>query len=95
MLTLTEHYELAAMAVDAGIQRYEQSRNPDGDRVSKGKAERLLKQYGKQAVLLQRWTDAGLLRPVKHGEKQNSPVYYSLAAIKGLLYASAVKRAFD
>ncbi len=79
------------MAVDAGIQKYEQGLHPAGDTLSKSEAERFLVMRGMRSTMLQKWTDAGLLNPVKKGERQNSKVVYSLADIKNVMFATEVK----
>lgn len=90
-ITLERLKDLCALAVDAGIQKYEQGRHPDSDTLSKSEAERFLIMRGIRSAMLQRWTDAGLLNPVKNGERQNSKVLYSLADIKNVMFAVELK----
>ncbi len=90
-ITLDELQELLACAVDAGLQKFEQGRNPNGDRIRRGEAERFLRMRGLKPVMLKRWTDARLLTAVKTGERQNSPTYYSFADIKRVLATEKLK----
>ena len=66
-------------AVDAGVQKYVRSCDPDCDYVKQGEAKRYLQRLGFKAAMLQRWVDGGLLTPVKTGDAQNASVIYSLA----------------
>lgn len=91
-ITLERLKDLCAMAVAAGIQKHEQGMHPDYDIVCKNEAERFLRRNGIRPAMLQIWTDAGLLTPVKNGEKRNSRVYYSLADIRNAMFVVEVKR---
>lgn len=92
-ITLERLKELCETAVAAGIQKYEQGLHPDYDIVCKNEAERFLRRNGVRPTMLQAWTDAGLLTPVKDGEKRNSRVNYSLADIKNAMFVAELKRA--
>lgn len=78
-------------AVDAGVQRYMKSVEPDADWVKLSEAKRYVKRLGYKPVMVQRWTDARLLTPIKTGERQNSSVRYSLADIKTLISSLKLK----
>lgn len=90
-VSLQDLQQLISYAVDAGIQKYEQGRNPQGDRIRKGEAEKFVMRCGFQPVMLQKWTDARLLTSVKAGERQNAPTFYSLAEIKGVIASIKLK----
>ena len=79
------------LAVDAGVQRYCRSIEPEDDRVNQAYAKKYIARLGYRPVMLRRWVDNRLLTPVKVGDKQNSPVYYSLADIKTLLTTLKLK----
>lgn len=73
---------LISHAVDAGVQEYMKGVDPSLDKVKKSQAERFLESRGYKKVMLSKWTEAGLLHPVKSGETQNCALYFSLAEIK-------------
>lgn len=79
------------LAVDAGVQRYCRSIEPTNDRVNQAEAKKYIARLGYRPVMLRRWVDNRLLTPVKVGDKQNSPVYYSMADIKTLLTTLKLK----
>lgn len=79
------------LAVDAGVQRYRRSIEPEDDRVNQAEAKKYIARLGYRPVMLRRWVDNRLLTPVKVGDKQNSPVYYSMADIKTLLTTLKLK----
>ncbi|MBR4533924.1 MAG: hypothetical protein IKO85_05205 [Bacteroidaceae bacterium] len=91
-VTLQDLQQLISYAVDAGIQSYQRGIDPDGDRIKRSEAERYVKRVGFQPVMLQKWTDANLLHPVKNGKSQNAPLWYSLADIKKLISSIKLKR---
>ena len=78
-------------AVDAGVQKYVRSCDPDADYIKQGEAKRYLQRLGFKAAMLQRWVDGGLLTPVKTGDAQNASVIYSLADIKALVSSVRLK----
>ena len=83
--------EFVTQAVDAGVQSYLRSVEPTADRVNQADAKRYIARLGYQPVMLRKWSDARLLTPVKVGERQNAPVYYSLAEIKKLISSLKLK----
>lgn len=82
---------LVTDAVDAGVQKYVRSCDPDADYIKQGEAKRYLQKLGFKAAMLQRWVDGGLLTPVKTGDAQNASVLYSLADIKALISSIRLK----
>lgn len=82
---------LVTDAVDAGVQKYVKSCDPQADLIKQGEAKRYLQRLGFKAAMLQRWTDSGLLTPVKTGDAQNASVLYSLADIKALISSIRLK----
>lgn len=94
MINVSMHdlLSLVSLAVSAGVQDYIRGTNPDRDRVKQAEAMRYLKSRGYQPVMLRKWRDAGLLHPVKTGERQNCATIYSLAEIKKVISAVELKR---
>ena len=82
---------LVTDAVDAGVQKYVRSCDPNADYIKQGEAKRYLQRLGFKAAMLQRWVDGGLLTPVKTGDAQNASVIYSLADIKTLVSSIRLK----
>lgn len=78
-------------AVDAGVQSYVRSIDPQSDYVKQGEAKRYLQRMGFRPAMLQRWVDARLLTPVKTGDAQNASVLYSMADIKALISSIRLK----
>ena len=78
-------------AVDAGVQSYVRSIDPQSDYVKQGEAKRYLQRMGFRPAILQRWVDARLLTPVKTGDAQNASVLYSMADIKALISSVRLK----
>lgn len=95
MINLSVHQleEVLSRAVCAGIERYEASREPLNDRLTKAQARQYVARYGYGRTQLQRWEDEGLLEGRKSGESYNSPVYYSRSAIATLLCSLSLKKA--
>lgn len=90
-IKLDDMLRFVEQAVDAGVQRYRLSIEPEEDRVNQAYAKKYIARLGYRPVMLQRWVDARLLTPVKCGDRQNSPVYYSMADIKTLLTTLKLK----
>ncbi len=80
-----------SMAVDAGVQSYIRSVDPCSDRINQADAKRFVKKMGFQPAMLRKWSDARLLTPVKLGDRQNSPVVYSLAELKKVISSARLK----
>ena len=76
---------LISEAVDAGVQKYVKSIDPAADYIKQSEAKRYISRLGYKPAMLQRWTDARLLTPVKTGDAQNSSVLYSLSEIKAVI----------
>ena len=90
-IELKDLLSLMTDAVDAGVQKYVRSCDPNADYIKQGEAKRYLQRLGFKAAMLQRWTDSGLLTPVKTGDAQNASVIYSLADIKTLVSSIRLK----
>lgn len=90
-IELKDLLSLVTDAVDAGVQKYMRSCDPQADYVKQGEAKRYLQRLGFKAAMLQRWVDGGLLTPVKTGDAQNASVIYSLADIKALVSSIRLK----
>ena len=90
-IELKDLLSLMTDAVDAGVQQYLRSCDPQADYIKQGEAKRYLQRLGFKAAMLQRWTDSGLLTPVKTGDAQNASVIYSLADIKALVSSIRLK----
>ena len=90
-IELKDLLALMTDAVDAGVQKYVRSCDPDADYIKQGEAKRYLQRLGFKAAMLQRWVDGGLLTPVKTSDAQNASVIYSLADIKTLVSSIRLK----
>ena len=90
-IELKELLSLITQAVDAGVQSYIKSIEPQDDRINQAEAKRFISRLGYKPAMLQRWVDGGLLTPVKTGEAQNASVLYSLADIKTLISSLRLK----
>ena len=90
-IELKDLLSLISDAVDAGVQQYVRSCDPQADYIKQGEAKRYLQKLGFRPVMLQRWVDGGLLTPVKTGDAQNASVLYSLADIKALVSSIRLK----
>lgn len=90
-IELKDLLSLMTDAVDAGVQQYVRSCDPQSDYIKQGEAKRYLQRLGFKAAMLQRWVDGGLLTPVKTGDAQNASVLYSLADIKALVSSIRLK----
>jgi hypothetical protein len=81
-----------SLAVSAGVQDYIRGTHPERDYIKQAEAKRYLKSRGYRPVMLRKWSDYGLLHPVKTGEARNSPTLYSLAEIKKVISTVALQR---
>lgn len=90
-IELKDLLALMTDAVDAGVQKYVRSCDPDADNIKQGEAKRYISRLGFRPAMLQRWVDGGLLTPVKTGDAQNASVLYSLADIKTLVSSIRLK----
>lgn len=90
-IELKDLLDFVAEAVDAGVQKYVRSCDPQSDFIKQREAKRYLSRLGFRPALLQRWVDSGLLTPVKTGDAQNASVLYSLADIKTLVSSIRLK----
>jgi len=84
-IELKDLLSLISEAVDAGVQKYVKSIDPAADYIKQSEAKRYISRLGYKPAMLQRWTDARLLTPVKTGDAQNSSVLYSLSDIKAVI----------
>ena len=83
--------DFVTCAVDAGVQSYIRSIEPEQDYIKQSEAKRYISKLGYKPVMLQRWVNAHLLTPVKTGVTQNAAVLYSLSDIKKLICALRLK----
>lgn len=90
-IELKDLLALVSDAVDAGVQQYVRSCDPQSDYIKQGEAKRYISRLGFRPAMLQRWVDGGLLTPVKTGDAQNASVLYSLADIKTLVSSIRLK----
>ena len=90
-IELKDLLALMTDAVDAGVQQYVRSCDPQSDFIKQGEAKRYISRLGFRPAMLQRWVDSGLLTPVKTGDAQNASVIYSLADIKALVSSIRLK----
>ena len=91
-ISLTDFQRLVTIAVDAGIQGFLKSREPQTDRIKQSEAKRFLVERGYQTTALKRWVEAGMVKPIKHGSARNSAVWYSLAELKKAVCAVRLKK---
>ena len=88
---LLQIMDIIKSAVDAGIQEYKRSVEPDIDYVTQSEAQRYLRRLGYRPSILFKWKSENLLTPVKTGDSKNSSVLYSLAEIKKLVCSIQIK----
>ena len=88
---LLQIMDVIKSAVDAGIQEYKRSVEPDIDYVTQSEAQRYLRRLGYRPSILFKWKSENLLTPVKTGDSKNSSVLYSLAEIKKLVCSIQIK----
>ena len=91
-ISLENLHDLLSMAVDAGIQGYMRKIDPKSDNIKQSEAKRYLTRYGMRPYMLQKMVDAGVVTPVKVGDKQNSAVWYSLEEIKKAICTINLKK---
>lgn len=84
--------DFVTQAVDAGVQQYIRTIEPDQDIIKQSDAKRYISKLGYKPSTLQRWVNARLLTPVKTGDAQNASVVYSLTDIKTLISALRLKQ---
>ena len=90
-MDLLQIMDVIKSAVDAGIQEYKRSVEPDIDYVTQSEAQRYLRRLGYRPSILFKWKSENLLTPVKTGDSKNSSVLYSLAEIKKLVCSIQIK----
>lgn len=88
---LLQIMDIIKSAVDAGIQEYKRSVEPDIDYVTQSEAQRYLRRLGYRPSILFKWKSENLLTPVKTGDSKNSSVLYSMAEIKKLVCSIQIK----
>jgi len=91
-LSLYQLEDLIARSVDCGIQQYIKSLNPLDDQLTRAEARKYVVRLGSSVAQMKEWEERGLLRGVKSGASKNSPVYYSAADIKKIVFAIQVKK---
>lgn len=84
--------DFVTQAVDAGVQQYIRTIEPEQDIIKQSEAKRYIAKLGYRPAMLQRWVNARLLTPVKTGDSQNGSVVYSLTDIKTLISALRLKQ---
>ena len=89
-VSLQDLQRLMSGAVDAGIQAYVRTSEPDTDNIKLSEAKRYIKARGYKAIMLRKWTEHDLLHPHKTGDN-NCAVIFSLAEIKQLLVSLELK----
>lgn len=94
MITISMHdlMQLTSLAVSWGLQEHDKDIDPSRDKMKQNEARRFLKSRGIQPGMLRRWTEAGLLHPVKTGAAQNSPTVYSKTELRKVLYNIKLKK---
>lgn len=90
-MDLLQIMDIIKSAVDAGIQEYKRSVEPDIDYVTQSEAQRYLRRLGYRPSILFKWKSENLLTPVKTGDSKNSSVLYSMAEIKKLVCSIQIK----
>ena len=91
IMDLLQIMDIIKSAVDAGIQEYKRSVEPDIDYVTQSEAQRYLRRLGYRPSILFKWKSENLLTPVKTGDSKNSSVLYSMAEIKKLVCSIQIK----
>ena len=84
--------DFVTQAVDAGVQQYIRTIEPEQDIIKQSEAKRYIAKLGYRPAMLQRWVNARLLTPVKTSDSQNGSVVYSLTDIKTLISALRLKQ---
>lgn len=74
------------------LQLHEREREPKKDRLSQRAAGRYITEQGYDSSMLRKWTDAGLLTPVRSGDAPNSPLLYSKADIMAVIASEKLRR---
>jgi len=85
-ISISELRTIISSSVDAGVQNYIKTKEPENDRIKQADAKRYIEKVGFQPVMLRKWVDERLLTPQKSGSSQNSAVWYSLSEIKELIF---------
>ena len=91
-IEIRELLDFVTQAVDAGVQSYIKSIEPEQDIIKQAEAKRYIAKLGYRPVMLQRWVNERLLTPVKTGDSQNASVVYSLSDIKMLISTLRLKQ---
>ena len=93
-ITIEDLRRIIASSVDVGVQNYIKTKEPENDRMKQSEAQRYIQKLGYQPVMLTKWVHEDMLRPIKTGKSRNSPVVYSLAEIKELIFSLQAHRIF-
>ena len=91
IMDLVQIMDIIKSAVDAGIQEYKRSVEPDVDYVTQSEAQRYIRRMGYRPSIIFKWKSENLLTPVKTGDSKNSSVLYSMAEIKKLVCSIQIK----
>ena len=75
-ISLTDFQRLVTIAVDAGIQGFLKSREPQTDRIKQSEAKRFLVERVYQRTARLRWVEAGLVTLRKKGKARHAAVWY-------------------
>lgn len=92
MLRVADIQELMQTCVEAGFLRGQMALLPSSDKIPKRDAEDLLRRFGFQKVMLQKWVAEGLIK--EHGGN-GSHIWYSRLQLIEMVGAVQYKRVVD
>lgn len=85
-ISLSDLKRIITTAAEIGVENYMKVRDPESDMMKQADAKRYLSKLGIQPVMLHKWADQSYLPPSRQ-DAQNSPVMYSLAEIKQVIFS--------
>ncbi len=91
-ISIEDLRRIISTAVDVGVQKYIRTTEPENDKMTQSEAQRYIEKLGYQPVMLTKWVNEDLLRPVKTGNSRTSRVVYSLSEIKELVFSLQTHR---
>lgn len=86
--------ELCASAVDAGVQEYRRSIEPEQDYVKRSEIKRYVSRMGFKPCIIDRWIADGLLKQRQDSGK-NTSCLFSFADTKKLLMSVRLKNVMN
>lgn len=86
--------ELCASAVDAGVQEYRRSIEPEQDYVKRSEIKRYVSRMGFKPCIIDRWIADGLLKQRQDNGK-NTSCLFSFADTKKLLMSIRLKNVMN